>query len=141
MTPLSMPFQRLCKAWWRLGSAWNCVKIWKIGGNPWKCFGRLVIGAADTCLVKPHPPTRLDFLLHHPSHARLPTRGVGTTGGRGAASINPEENQDNPEDITSRLDDLSGHAPSSRLDLGSGQGGAVTPLSGTYVPDTTSRTS
>ena len=76
-----------------------------------------------------------------PSHVRLPARGVGPTGGRGAAGIDPEDNQDHPEDITSCLDDSSGHAPSSRLDLGSGRGGAVTPLSSTSCPDTTSGTS
>ena len=53
----------------------------------------------------------------------------------------PEYNQDHPEDITSRLNDSSGHALSSRLDLGSGQRGVVTPLSGTSCPDTTSGTS
>ena len=82
---------------------------------------------------RPPPPT--------PPTQGFPSGGVGPTGGRGAAGINPEENQYHPEDITYRLDDLSYHAPPSRPNFGSSRGGATNPLSGTSCPETMSGTS
>ena len=59
----------------------------------------------------------------------------------GTSCLDPEDNQDHPEDITSCLNNSSGHNPSSHLDLGSGRRRSVTPLSGTSGPNTTSSTS
>ena len=86
----------------------------------------------------PSPPPYLPGIhpTTTPSHARLPARGVGPTGGRGVEGIHPEYNQEHPEVITSCLEALYGHAPSSRLELGSGRRGSATPLSGTSCQDT-----
>ena len=78
--------------------------IWKIGGNPWQTFGRLALGGVDTCLIHPHHPTSLDFLLHHLLPLKDYLQGGGSHQGKGSAGIDPEDNQDHPEDITSRLD-------------------------------------
>ena len=61
----------------RLKRAKIIFKIWKIGGNPWKHFCRLVLGGVDTCLVHPHPPTHLYLLLRHP----LPRKASRKEGG------------------------------------------------------------
>ena len=59
----------------------------------------------------------------------------------GTSCLDPEDNQDHPADITSHLDDSSGHAPSYRLDLRSGRHGAITPMSVNSCPNTESGTS
>ena len=52
-------------------------KIWQIGGNPWKKFGRQGQGVVDTCLNHPHPSARLDVFPPHPLHHTAPCQGSG----------------------------------------------------------------
>ena len=67
----------------RLQRAKKIFKIWKIRGNPWQNFGHLVLGGVDTCLIHPHPPTHLEFLLHHPLSHKYSYQGGGYHKGKG----------------------------------------------------------
>ena len=62
----------------RLQRAKINFKIWKIGVNSWQNFVRLALGEVDICLVHLHPPTRLDFLLHHPLLCKASLQGGGS---------------------------------------------------------------
>ena len=77
---------RLLASQRRLQRAKIKSKIWKIEGNPWQNFGRLVMGGVDTCLVYPQPSTRLDFLLHHPLPRKASCQGGGSHRGKGGRS-------------------------------------------------------
>ena len=65
---------------------WHPWHILDNRGSPSQC--RIALGGLDTLLVHPHPPTHLGLLLQRRPHARIPGRGVGTTGERGAVVRN-----------------------------------------------------
>ena len=74
-------------------------------------------GGAVTLTIRPAtllPPTSISSGRGGAVTPLSGTSCLNTTSG--ISCLDPQDNQDQPEDITFRLDDSSGHAPSSRLD-------------------------